>query len=235
MAIVDRGFYERQGAEALATGSGIDCSMQSTNDAVSAMVKCYEREFVSVLDVGCGANLVYDLPLAAAGKRVIGVDFALNFLRLIPAERQCVQLAQADALRLPFPNGSFDAAICSETVEHIDDDRGVIAEIARVLNRAGLLFFTVPNLWSAARITDMMKHRDFTVRLMEGHVREYSPRQVARLLSPWFQIERRFPVGSGWTGQIGGNIDRLIACGLLRRFSKSVAVAARKRSGTLNR
>ena len=231
MGLVDRSFYERQGAEALAAGAGFDCSMRSTNDVVRAMVKRYEREFVSVLDVGCGANLVYDLPLAAAGKRVIGVDFALNFLRLIPAERQGVQLAQADALRLPFRDGSFDAAICSETVEHIDDDGGVVAEVARVVKRAGLLFFTVPNLWSAARLTEMVKQRDFTVRLMEGHVREYSPRQVARLLSPWFQIERRFPVGSGWTGPIGGKIDWLIDRGILRRFSKSVAVVARKRGG----
>jgi SAM-dependent methyltransferase len=229
MGFVDRSFYERQGAEALAAGSEFDCSMQSTNDAVLAMLNCYEREFISVLDVGCGANLVYDIPLAAAGRRVIGVDFALNFLRLIPSERQGVHLAQADALQLPFRECSFDAAICSETAEHIDADQDLICEIARVLKPAGLLFFTVPNLWSAARITEMVKQRDLTIRLMEGHVREYSPKEVADLLSPLFRIERRFPVGSGWTGKIGGKIERLIYLGVLRRFSKSVAVVARKR------
>ena len=231
MAFVDRSFYERQGAEALAAGTELDCSMQSTNDAVIAMLNCYEHEFISVVDVGCGANLVYDIPLAAAGKRVIGVDFALNFLRLIPSERRGVQVAQADALQLPFRDCSFDAAICSETAEHINDAQGVISQIARILKHAGLLFFTVPNLWSAARIIEMIKQRDFAIRLMEGHVREYSPRQVADLLSPWFQIERRFPVGSGWSGKIGGKIERLIHLGILRRFSKSIAVVARKRSG----
>jgi SAM-dependent methyltransferase len=232
MAFVDRDFYERQGAEALAAGTEHDCSMESTNAAVNSMLNCYKHEFTSVVDVGCGANLVYDIPLAASGKRVIGVDFALNFLRLIPSDRRGVQVAQADALQLPFRDCSFDAAICSETAEHINDDQGVISEIARVLKQAGLLFFTVPNLWSAARIIGMIKQRDFTIRLMEGHVREYSPRQVANLLSPWFQIERRFPVGPGWSGKIGGKIERLIRLGVLRRFSSTIAVVARKRSGS---
>jgi len=35
------------------------------------------------------------------------------------------------------------------------------------LKPAGLLFFTVPTLWSAARIIDMMKTRNLTIRLME--------------------------------------------------------------------
>ncbi len=228
MALVERSFYERQGAEALLTGSAFDCSMESTNEAVIAMTQRYADEFASVLDVGCGANLAYDLPLVAAGKRVIGVDFALNFLRLTPSDRHGIHLAQADALRLPFRGSSFDAVICSETVEHIEDDRGAIREIARILKPAGLLFFTVPTLWSAARIIDMVKRRDLRVRLMEGHVREYSPRAVRKLLSPQFAIEAWYPVGCGWTGPVGKRIENLIQSGLLRRFSKSVAVVARK-------
>ncbi|HVN89880.1 MAG TPA: class I SAM-dependent methyltransferase [Candidatus Binataceae bacterium] len=228
MALVERSFYERQGAEALAMGREFDCSMESTNAAVSAMTQRYTDEFASVLDVGCGANLAYDLPLVAAGKRVVGVDFALNFLRLAPADRHGVDLAQADALRLPFRGNSFDAVICSETVEHVDDDRGAISEIARILKPAGLLFFTVPTLWSAARIIEMMKTRNLTIRLMEGHVREYSPRAVRKLLSPHFAIEAWYPVGCGWTGPVGKRIESLIQSGLLRRFSKSVAVVARK-------
>ena len=88
MGLMDRSFYERQGAEALATGREFDCSMESTNEAVIAMMRHYADEFTSVLDVGCGANLAYDLPLVAAGKRVVGVDFALNFLRLTPSDRR---------------------------------------------------------------------------------------------------------------------------------------------------
>jgi hypothetical protein len=73
----------------------------------------------------------------------------------------------------------------------------------------------------------MVKARDFTVRLAEHHLREYSPRQVRRLLSPRFTIERRYAVGFGWKGPIGGTIERMITLGFLRRFSSSIALVAR--------
>jgi SAM-dependent methyltransferase len=104
----------------------------------------------------------------------------------------------------------------------------VVQEIARVLKSGGILFFTVPNLWNADRIIKMVKARDFTVRLVEHHLREYSPRQVNRLLSPWFMIERRYTVGFGWKGPLGGAIERLVVLGLLRRFCMSIAVVAKK-------
>jgi len=101
-------------------------------------------------------------------------------------------------------------------------------EIARVLKPGGLLFFTVPNLWNAGRIVSMIKARDFKVRLGEHHIREYSPRQVDSLLSPWFLIERRYAVGFGWKGPLGGTIERMVSLGVLRRFSSSIAVVTRK-------
>jgi SAM-dependent methyltransferase len=129
---------------------------------------------------------------------------------------------------MPYHDSCFDAAICSETAEHIPDDRGVVREIARVLKPGGLLFFMVPNLWNASRIISMIKARDFTVRLAEHHIREYSPQQVRRLLSPWFTIERRYAIGFGWKGPIGGTIERMVSLGLLRRFASSIAVVAKK-------
>ncbi len=230
MAFVDRAFYERQGADAIDAGVRIDCSMQPTTDAVVAMAERYRDQFQTVLDIGCGANLAYDIPIADLGKMVIGVDFTLNFLRMARAEHPRFRLAQADGLRLPFRDASFDAAICSETIEHIEDDCAALAEIARVTKPRGWLFFTVPNLWNASRVIEMARRRDFTVRLMEGHVREYTIRRVKRLLSPHFSIERFYPVGFGWTGPVGGKIDRLIYFGVLRRFSNSIALVARRRA-----
>jgi SAM-dependent methyltransferase len=223
-----RDFYERQGAEALRAGSGFCCSEKPIVDVVIEMARQRLGEFHTVLDVGCGANLHYDLAIAAEGKAVHAVDFTLNFLRLTPSEHPGVFLAQADALRLPYRSASFDAVICSETVEHIPDHRAVIAEIARVLKANGLLFITVPNLWNAGRVSQMIKERQFKIELMEGHVREYSPRQLKRLLSTWFTVERHVPVGFGWSGRFGGRIESGIRCGLLRRLSKSIAFVARR-------
>ncbi len=231
MSAESREFYERQGAEAIADGRELDCSEQTTNDVVLAMAMDRSPEFHSILDVGCGANLTYDIALAAEQKTVWGVDFTLNFLRMAPRHPR-LTLAQANAAALPFRSETFDAAICSETVEHIEDDRAVVAEIARVLKPDGLLFFTVPNLWNASRLIEMVRTRAFAVRLMEGHIREYSTSQAARLLSPWFDVQHHHPVGFGWTGKFGGKIERLVRLGILRGLSKSVAFTAHKRGTT---
>lgn len=225
----DRSFYERQGAQALEGHADFHCSQSSIVDAIVRMVRPHIDEFESILDVGCGANLHYDMAIAGAGKRVFGVDFTMSFLRLAPQQRPGIFLAQADALRLPFKDGSFSAVICSETIEHIPHDSAVIAEIARVLRPQALLFVTVPNLWNADRLIRMAKTRDFTVRLMEGHVREYSPRKLRRLLSNWFTIERRVPIGFGWSGRFGGSLERMVHLPGLRRFCSSIAFVARRR------
>ena len=49
-----------------------------------------------------------------------------------------------DALRLPFPDDTFDRIIASEVLEHIPDDAGALAELARVLRPGGTIAVTVP-------------------------------------------------------------------------------------------
>ena len=219
--------YERQGADILSSGAELECSSASIIKTVVAMARDNSYRFTTILDVGCGAHPSYAREIAAMGKQVHGVDFTFNFLRLAKPTSGDMKLAQADATRMPYRDSAFDAAICSETAEHIPDDRGVVQEIARVLKPDGILFFTVPNLWNADRIIQMLKARDFTVRLVDHHLREYSPRQVSRLLSPWFTIERRYNVGFAWEGPVGEKIDRLITLGILRRLAISIAVVAR--------
>jgi len=53
-------------------------------------------------------------------------------------------VTQANGLRLPFADGSFDRVIASEVLEHVDDDLGVMAELHRVLVPGGRLAATVP-------------------------------------------------------------------------------------------
>ena len=52
-----------------------------------------------------------------------------------------------DALRLPFPADAFDRVIAAEVLEHIPDDRGAMAELARVLRPGGTIAVTVPRWW----------------------------------------------------------------------------------------
>ena len=52
-----------------------------------------------------------------------------------------------NALELPFGDGTFDRVIAAEVLEHIPEDRGAIAELARVLRPGGTMAVTVPRWW----------------------------------------------------------------------------------------
>jgi SAM-dependent methyltransferase len=56
-------------------------------------------------------------------------------------------LLAGDALCLPFADGTFDAVICSEVLEHLPDYRGALREILRVLRPGGRLAVSVPRPW----------------------------------------------------------------------------------------
>lgn len=51
---------------------------------------------------------------------------------------------QADGVSLPFVEGSFDAVICAEVLEHVPYPAQVLSEIYRVLGTDGALIATVP-------------------------------------------------------------------------------------------
>ena len=159
------------------------------------------------------------------GKQVVGLDFTYNFLSMARHEGRS-HLVQGDATALPFRSGSFDAVVCSETLEHIPDDGAAVAEIRRVLAPGGLLFVTVPNYWNAARVLAAIRREPGYRDLMTGHLREYSPATLDRLLDCGFSVRARYRVPFLWRGILGGPIDLLIRWGVLSRLSMSLALVA---------
>lgn len=53
--------------------------------------------------------------------------------------------------KLPFPDGSFDAVLAFEVVEHVEEDTDLLGEIARVSRPGGMLILSTPvhaSMWS---------------------------------------------------------------------------------------
>jgi SAM-dependent methyltransferase len=86
-----------------------------------------------------------------------------------------------DALALPFADGTFDKIIAAEVLEHIPDDMGAMAELARVLRPGGRLLASVPAYewaWS-----------DFDEE--NGHHRRYTrSRATAVVRAAGLEVER---------------------------------------------
>ena len=89
-----------------------------------------------VIDAGCGEGVLVD---DYAGRLdIVGVD----------ANYSSARVKQGALTALPFPDGSFDRALCLDVLEHLsyEDQPRALAELARVLKRDGILFVSVPNL-----------------------------------------------------------------------------------------
>src|SRR5215217_2964098 len=71
-----------------------------------------------VLEVGVGTAWAFEKLIEASGSdAAIGVDVAMGMLEVARQRLPNASLMQADALRLPFANASFDCLLCSYTLE----------------------------------------------------------------------------------------------------------------------
>jgi len=133
-----------------------------------------------VVDVGCGDGR-HILEAARRGCFAVGVDYDPGELRKARARLrgQRVDLVAADASRLPFRDGAFDAAICTETLEHLPDDAGAMREIARTLVGGGVLLGAVPSHFTELVYWRLSRGYHDTPG---GHVRIYRPRRLAAKL-----------------------------------------------------
>lgn len=96
-----------------------------------------------LLDVGCG-NALFTQWLRQRAEVVYGVDHNQRNCRRGIAEYPDLKLAASAAEALPFPNETFDCVVCSDTIEHTDDDQQSVDELLRVLKPGGTLVLTVP-------------------------------------------------------------------------------------------
>ncbi|MGH9463174.1 MAG: bifunctional demethylmenaquinone methyltransferase/2-methoxy-6-polyprenyl-1,4-benzoquinol methylase UbiE [Vicinamibacteria bacterium] len=110
----------------------------------------WRRELVSglslesqdrVLDVCCGTG---DLALEMASyARCAACDFTWEMLTRAQHKANLadapIRLAAADALRLPYPNGTFDAVTVGFGVRNLEDLSGGLRELRRVLRRGGVV------------------------------------------------------------------------------------------------
>lgn len=89
----------------------------------------------TALEVGVGTGVVL-LGLAELGWQVAGVDVSEQMLA-IARERLGDRVREADAKKLPFPDGSFDNVVFVHVLHLVGDLRAALAEAARVLAPGG--------------------------------------------------------------------------------------------------
>ena len=145
-----------------------------------------------VLDLGCGAGR-HVFQSLRNGARVVAFDYDLDELREVAAlcgamavegeiERATDAAAcRGDAVRLPFPDDTFDRIIAAEVLEHIPEDAAAIAELHRVLKPGGRIAVTVP-AWLAEQLCWRLSEEYHAPFVEGGHVRIYTEHDLRRKL-----------------------------------------------------
>lgn len=86
--------------------------------------------------------------------------------------------------RLPFPDRSFDLVVMADLLEHVEDDRLLLAEVRRVLRPGGRAVLNLPHAKPFA-ILPPVRHALGLTDAWHGHLRPgYTRRSLARLLPP---------------------------------------------------
>lgn len=91
-----------------------------------------------VLDVGAGTGVSTE-ELGRSGAYAVGADLSIGMLQAGRRARPAVPLLAGDALKLPFPDGAFDAVTISFALRNVTDVDGALGELARVTKPGGRL------------------------------------------------------------------------------------------------
>jgi SAM-dependent methyltransferase len=122
-----------------------------------------------LVDVGSGTGSLL-ASLRPFAEDAVGVELDETALGLSRALG--LDVRQAPAHELPFPDQSVDIVTAFDVLEHLDDDLGAAREFRRVLEPDGALLVTVPAyrfLWSQHDVA-------------HGHARRYTRRTLTELL-----------------------------------------------------
>jgi 2-polyprenyl-3-methyl-5-hydroxy-6-metoxy-1,4-benzoquinol methylase len=139
---------------------------------------------LDVVDLACGEGFGSAI-LAASARQVIGIDISNSAVRHAESRYQVQNLSFicADAVNLPLPDHCADVVVSFETIEHLADQAGMMAEIRRVLRPAGFLVMSSPN-------TEVYSQRQGHVN--EFHIKELTGQEFENLLREQFPALRLF-------------------------------------------
>jgi len=191
-----------------------------------------------VLEVGCGTGLVLE-PLSRMASKAVGIDISPGMLAR--AKERGLEVHEACATALPFPDASFDCVVSFKVLAHVEAIQAALAECSRVLAPGGHLVLEFYNRHSLRHFVKIVKPaQKIAAATTDDHVytrfdtladiRGYLPGTVRivetvgiRCLAPTYHLFN-LPV----VGKLTDRIERMVQRTPIGRFGGFLIVVARK-------
>jgi len=174
--------------------SSVDDRLEEVSFSLNKYLKNTRNK--TILDIGCGDGIYESLleRYILDNNYFIGLDISEKQLKKAQNYFQKFVSCNIDFERLPFRDKSIDCVIFSEILEHVFHPEYVILEIARVLKKNGLLFFTCPNLSHLDVRLSMFfygtsGHIDYEKN--KEHIRFYSFKTLKKMFEDFNVVEYR--------------------------------------------
>ncbi|MDY6937247.1 MAG: class I SAM-dependent methyltransferase [Cyanobacteriota bacterium] len=151
---------------------------------------------LKILDIACGSGFGSAL-LAKKAAFVLGVDYLEHYIdkaRERYPETDRLQFIVGDGEKFLYNNKEeqFDAIVSLHTLEHVPNDRAMVAALYRNLRPQGTFIVEVP----------LQCQRPLGVPINPYHLREYTPEQFISLIeSAGFEIVKKIGVCRSFYGE----------------------------------
>ncbi|RZU98800.1 bifunctional 2-polyprenyl-6-hydroxyphenol methylase/3-demethylubiquinol 3-O-methyltransferase UbiG [Spiribacter vilamensis] len=149
--------------------------VRTLKNLVPGRLSWMDRQFdwadQTVLDLGCAGGFMAEA-LADRGARVTGIDPATEAIEAARAHarenNRSIDYDVGVGESLPYSDGRYDAVVCVDVLEHVQDLGQVLAEVYRVLKPGGRFLFDTINRNALARLATITVAEDILRLLPRG-------------------------------------------------------------------
>jgi SAM-dependent methyltransferase len=115
-----------------------------------------------VLELGCGhGGTLSALRQGGRARFTVGVELSEAAAERARGVVDAVHCCDVEVTELPYEDGSFDALLCLDVLEHLVDPWRALARLGRLVKPGGVLLASIPNV----------QHHSVVVPLLLGHFR----------------------------------------------------------------
>jgi len=156
--------------------------IEKSNFTYKIILKTFDKYInknEKILDIGCGSGSLA-IYYTSKGNRVVGIDISGKAIESARKSAQLLDLKNIEFKVMNFPlqapKEKFDRVICSEVIEHLEDDMLALNKVYKLLKPQGKALITTPS--KNAPLHRLGYAKNFDIRV--GHLRRYTMEELVK-------------------------------------------------------